>query len=280
MTTIILRCDDVHRFTRREDLEAVYGRLLEAGVPLAMAVIPRVHLATPLPARSPFRVDHGLEYEPYIPADLEGKALPGELRSSDTLVEFLRGAGVEILQHGLTHELIRGLPEFAGLPPRIAPARLQEGLEILHRCFPHGVAGFVPPHDTLSRQALAAVAKEYPLLSLLRTGVAQLPGVAYGRLLRNRRRGRPFVAHRGCLIVEHPGCIFSALRQPAEAERRLGAALSQGHGPMVLVTHYWEFLLPRTGEKLLRAWRGAMERLLSSAEHDIGGFASLGGKGS
>jgi predicted deacetylase len=140
-----IRDDDTCFFTSPEELERVYGRIWDR-VPVCLATIPFA-----MGYRSP------AVPEKYWAA---GEAFPLERNAEivDALRALLRDGRVTVAQHGYTHEDFPEGWEFQAAPD--PERRVREGRAYLESLLGTGITVFVPPHNALSKRALAAVSSE------------------------------------------------------------------------------------------------------------------------
>ncbi len=137
----IIRDDDTNHFTTPDDLERWYADLFKEGVPVSLAVIPRVKHESDVFTGA----DAGLR---------DGREYP--IGENAKLVEYLKGNRcVEIMQHGYTHETVGGVFEYAASDGLME--KTLRGKEELERTFGVPVKVFVAPHDSLSNEAIRAV---------------------------------------------------------------------------------------------------------------------------
>ncbi len=79
---LAIRDDDINYFTRPRDLEEIYRPLFESGLPLNLAVIPRVD---------------SREQEPYVDESERGQANLHDVGENSDLVDFIRRMdGIEV----------------------------------------------------------------------------------------------------------------------------------------------------------------------------------------
>jgi predicted deacetylase len=236
---VAIRDDDACFFTDPASLERVYHDVWDR-VPICLATVP-------------FAIGYerrGIPREHWH----SGQAFP--LAQNGSLVaairELIAKGRVTVALHGFTHEDFPDGPEFqaASDPER----RVREGLLHLNETLATDVSVFVPPHNTLSKRGLAAVAAARlnilgSFLSFrpsMRPWDARTPAnwwrVRAFRRATSRRRSDPFVYPYPLRYARHaefgchgliPGTSLEHLIAGFEEARRAG-------GDFCLATHYWE----------------------------------------
>jgi predicted deacetylase len=209
--------------------------------------------------------ERGMRASPDCVAPLRRAGIPPEhwhsgeafaLERNPSLVAALKELGaarrVTIALHGYTHQDFPGGYEFQAAPD--PGRRVQEGLEYLTGTLDTRIAIFVPPHNAMSKQALAAVAAAG--LNILGSFLSFRPSMRdwdlrtpgnWWRVWRYRRTTRRSKADRmvyprplryarhaefGCHSLI-PGTTLAELTEGFEEARRAG-------GDFCLATHYWE----------------------------------------
>ncbi len=236
---VAVRDDDTSYFTAPDALERVYRDVWDR-VPVCLAVVP-------------FAIGYR---QPGIPREYWSSSEPMPLDRNPALVSFLReliAAGkATIALHGCTHQDFPSGAEFQAVPD--PGARIERGRSYLESVLGCRVSTFVPPHNALSRQALAAVstARLNLLGSFLsfrpslrpwdrRTGLNWWAVHRFRRATGRTRRDQfvyPFRlryarhAEFGCHSLV-PGTTLDTLRAHFDEARASG-------GDFCLATHYWE----------------------------------------
>lgn len=229
--TFAIRDDDTCFFTDPAALEAVYGAIWDH-CPVSLAVVP-------------------------FQACTRSGAVPHEhwtgdrvfpLADNAELVRFLREqisrGRVHVMLHGHSHRDEPGGYEFAAGTD--LSRKVREGRSYLESLLGVRITAFVPPHNSIGRAGLAALAEAGLLLSG-RTN-ARIQGARGRDLLRFAgirtrerilRRPHPHVIR----YSRHREVGFHALT-PRSSESQLRQRLARAHaarGVFVLATHYWEF---------------------------------------
>src|SRR6266446_3054482 len=153
MRYVIIRDDDTNALTPPECLERLYRPFLERGLPVNLAVIPKV--------RTDVLRANGVP-EGYLPTDSPPlrDALP--IGSNRKLVRFLLdNPGFHVVQHGYHHTL----NEFESRNPEDVLYRLGQGAKLLSAAGFPAPQAFVAPYDKLSRVSLAAAARFFRVVS-------------------------------------------------------------------------------------------------------------------
>lgn len=236
---VALRDDDACYFTAPETLERVYHDVWDR-LPVCLATVP-------------FAIGYerrGIPLEHWH----SGESFP--LERNAPLVAFLKEAMARgratVALHGYTHQDYPDGYEFQSAPD--PERRIADGLLYLEQTLGRRASIFVPPHNALSKRALAAVSAAG--LNLLGSFLSFRPSMRVwdGRTLGNwwrvqrlrtstgRRRADRFVyphvlryqrhAEFGCHSLI-PGTTLDELVSGFEEARRLG-------GDFCLATHYWE----------------------------------------
>jgi hypothetical protein len=274
-----IRDDDTNFFTTPEDLERAYANIVRGG-PVSLAVVPYCRAGTSKAVPERFRRRWSVH----------------PLHENRELVAYLRervSAGAfEIMLHGYHHDEEQGRPEFAGGDD--LERRVIEGRQYLEDLLGTRVVVFVPPHNTIGRQGLRAVARA----GLHLGGAAGIRGGwpllsrSTWRMWRGLRRWRtgggsgvPWVLDLGD-HREIAGNAVTPLAALRDNENALDHACDVG-GVFCAATHYWEFDVPSVhigdpsvrdhlGSLIDRAlrcagtrWTSVGDVLTSASEHQV-----------
>jgi hypothetical protein len=155
---VILREDDANATTTAEDLERIYGTLINSDIPINVAVIPSVYCASKLPPGHPILPSE--EYFPYIHFS-KGRNTYLNINANKKLISLIQAGNFETLQHGYSHERIHGSPEFSIKDTVQLENRILEGKRILYEAFEKEPSFFVAPHEQFSREALKVVSRHF-----------------------------------------------------------------------------------------------------------------------
>lgn len=231
-----IRDDDTSFFTTPAELEQAYGEVSQWG-PISLAVVP-FHRAGPSKG---------------VPAQFRGRWSVHPLHENQPLVDYLR-RGIatgrfEIMLHGYYHDELHGRPEFASGADLLR--RVVDGRKYLEEVLGTTVRVLVPPHNSIGRQGLRAIAHEGLHLggtAGVRAGWPLLSRRTWGVWLRLRRwrksggLGIPWVLELGDHreIAGHPVTPRARLQWN---EAALESALAVG-GVFCAATHYWELGVP------------------------------------
>ena len=227
-----IRDDDTSFFTSPEELERAYGEILKWG-PVSLAVVP-FHRAGTSKA---------------VPEKFRGRWTIHPLHRNRDLVEYLRlkvkQGKFEIMLHGYHHDEPNDIPEFSNgekLTQKIIDAR-----KYLEDLLGTSIRVFVPPHNTIGPQGLAAIARaglHLGGIGGIRSGWPLLSHRSWLLWLRlrswdtNNGLGIPWVLDLG----DHreiagnpvtPAASFAKNKASLELALRLG-------GVFCVATHYWE----------------------------------------
>jgi predicted deacetylase len=236
---VALRDDDTCYFTSPEALARVYAGIWER-IPVCLATVP---FAVGYP-RAGIPEAHWHDGEAY--------ALERNAPLVSGLRELVAGRRVTVALHGYTHQDFAEGFEFEAAPD--PGRRVADGREYLERTLQTSISIFVPPHNALSRDGLAAISRAG--LNLLGSFLSFHPKhrrwewrtpVNWWRVRRYRQqtartRQDRFVyphvlrynnhAEFGCHSVI-PGTTVDELTMGFDEARRAG-------GHFCLATHYWE----------------------------------------
>ena len=228
MHYVILRDDDTNALTPVECLEQLYRPFLDRGLPVNLAVIPKVRTDT-------ISTDGTLEK--YLFAKRDDTPLEVPIASNAKLVSYLHeNPGFRVVQHGYDHSLF----EFGSNERPDIAKRLEQGSAAL------GAAGFpesrtfVAPYDRFSRVSLSEVAKRFPVISAGWFESGRLPFAWWPQYGLKKMLNRTHWRIGRTTLLTHPGCLLSYQRPyPTMVESVKKQVESQRL--TVLVTHWWEY---------------------------------------
>jgi len=236
---VAIRDDDTCYFTCPAALERVYSDVWDS-VPICLAVVP-------------FAIGYervGIPTEHWHSG--EAFALERNAALVSCLKELLRTGRATVALHGYTHEDFPAGYEFQAAPD---PARrVREGLRHLQQTLGVRISVFVPPHNAMSKRALAAVSEAG--LNILGSFLSFRPSlrpwdartaanwwqVARFRARTGRTKHDRFVYPHVLRYTHHsefgchslgPGTTLEQVIDGFEEARRAG-------GHFCLATHYWE----------------------------------------
>lgn len=266
MPTIIFRDDDASYFTKPQRLEAIYGRVWEAGLPVCLAVIPWVYADTRV-----YWTD-GNPHDPSIPPEHRGKSENFPVSDNRELCAFINdkaAAGlVEICLHGCAHTFY----EFITHDRAVIRRKLDAGMAMLERAFPAtSVRTFIPPYDRISPAALTELSSRgfhICTKSLNLAPAPQLPqisGFAAGEI---RAGQNLFVCD---------DYLFTHKRDPAESLQLARAAIKE-KALTIISNHYWTFFHPwRAQPNQLEyvAWNALLDDVLRGDRCDVASFSAF-----
>ncbi len=271
MRTIIFRDDDTSYFTTPGRLEAVYGRVWEAGLPVCLAVIPEVFGDTRV-----YWTD-GNPHDPGIPPAYRGTERSYSILENAELCAFLNekaAAGLaEICLHGYTHTFY----EFITHDRPLIRKKLAEGAALLERAFPAAsIKTFVPPYDRISPAALRELIERGFHISTMSLNLAPLPdlpqiaGFAAGEI------------RRGQALYVCDDYLFTYKRLPAESLVLARAALARA-GLTIVSNHYWMFFHPwrdTPNAADMMAWNAFLDEVLAAEGPAVMSFSGYAGRAS
>ncbi len=265
MPTIIFRDDDTSFFTAPGRLEAIYGRVWEAGLPVCLAVIPAFHGDTRV-----YWTD-GNPHDPGIPPEHRGKTENFPVSDNRDLCDFLddkAAAGlVEICLHGYTHTF----HEFITHDRALIRQKLDAGMAMLERVFPAAsVRTFIPPYDRISPVALEELVARGFLISTQSLNLApapQLPPIA-------GFAAGPIRAGQTLFVCDD--YLFSHKRAPTESLRLARRALAR-NDLTIVSNHYWTFFHPwraQPNRPDYTAWNAFLDEALKRDKYEVTSFSA------
>ena len=228
MHYVILRDDDTNALTPVECLEQLYRPFLDRGLPVNLAVIPKVRTDTISPDGT---------LEKYLLAKRGDTPPELPIASNAKLLRYLQeNPGFHVSQHGCDHSLF----EF-GCDQRIDVAnRLDAGAAALAAAGFREPQTFVAPYDRFSRVSLSEVAKRFGVISAGWFELRRLPFAWWPQYALKKMLQRPHWKVGGTILLTHPGCLLSYQRPyPTMLESVRKQVESQQL--TVLVTHWWEY---------------------------------------
>ena len=261
---IIFRDDDTSYFTSPWQLEAIYGRLWEAGWPVCLAVIPKVY--------GDIRVywTDGNPHDPGLPPQHRGKDEYFSILDNAELCQFLNdkaAAGlVEICLHGYSHIFY----EFITHRRPVIRQKLEKGLAILNQAFPAAsIQTFVAPYDRLSPTAISELIQGGFHISTQSVNLAAVPGLP-------QLTGHQAAAiNQAQMLYVCDEYLFSYQVDPSESLRRARTATANYDLTMVS-SHYWMFFYPwRSSPNAadITCWNSLLDDVLERGSFEVTTFA-------
>lgn len=227
-----IRDDDTSYFTSPDELERAYGDVTQHG-PVSLAVIPYCRAGN----------------SKWVPEPFRNRWSVHALHENEALVSYLR-AGIcagrfEIMLHGYYHDEPQGHAEF--LTGHELALRMADGRKYLEDLLGTTIRVFVPPHNTIGRQGLHAIASHGLHLGCLagvRSGWPLLSCTTWRLWLKLRRWrkkgavGIPWVLDLG----DHHEIAGNPVTPTSRLERNQRAFESamRMRGVFCAATHYWE----------------------------------------
>jgi hypothetical protein len=144
---ILLRDDDTNYFTDKRMLESIYSEAWNQGFKVSLSVVP---------------LQMGLD-DIAVPPGSRASSICYSISDNESLIRYIRkkidNKVVEVVQHGLSHELIEGIRgEFGGNLSR--NGEIEKGRNIIKQAFETEPKFFVPPGEDISNQNLMAVLEQ------------------------------------------------------------------------------------------------------------------------
>jgi hypothetical protein len=252
MKTIIIRDDDVSCFTDPQQLEKIYARVWQVGIPVSFSVIPA--------PRGDVRVLHreGQPYDPSISKQYRGQEKSFPLADNPAICEFLnekaKAGLVQICLHGFDHSY----HEFDNVDIVMLEDKLKRGLEHLQTALPDAIIdSFIAPYDCLSPAAFQLLLDHHFNLC---TATSSLKSTAYAamkqyqqRVIKDNQRlftcDEYFFSHH----FEPEACLALAKRRLAEQDL------------LIIVNHYWTFFYDWNGdwEAMFGVWNQFLDEIFS-----------------
>ncbi|UCH37411.1 MAG: DUF2334 domain-containing protein [Candidatus Bathyarchaeota archaeon] len=245
-----IRDDDVSYFTEPWMLERLYKEVWRQGFKVSLAVIPKLSISS-----QHFR--NALSQR--VTISTKGKRSYSIAENRD-LVTYLRGKieeeKIDIIQHGYTHDSVKGQREFAINDFEIVNEKLQLGRALLRDTFKCDITVFAAPHEQISRAAWKSLklnnmclSRQFTLGRLLAIATESIPQAI--RILQSAQTLNPFsripsniINVDGQFIVQWDTLISSNIcfnKQIQVAGRTFTARWIRKE-PYILAQHYWEYL--------------------------------------
>jgi uncharacterized protein DUF2334 len=266
---LAIRDDDINYFTRPRDLEEIYRPLFESGLPLNLAVIPRVD---------------SREQEPYVDESERGQANLHDVGENSDLVDFIRRMDdIEVAQHGLSHTGHGPggafVPEFSIHNRGELQRKAAEGKKILDHNFGEAPRFFVPPWDRMSREAYDVIRKHFPGCSTSSSGRSSksalgpkanlvpksVPADFLVPFIRGRLSGRGYYFVGSFLLLEHDMNYFGG-------EAFSHSPHSPGKTVVTIVNHYWWL---NANRPRLDSWHRFLQTILSDKNVRVASFSQV-----
>jgi hypothetical protein len=240
MRYVILRDDDTNALTPVDYLERLYRPFLDRGLPVNLATIPNV--------RTDITYGDGIP-EGFLVARNGASAKFMPIGAQPKLVRYLLdNPGYHIVQHGYSHEFIRGDCEFEQEDRREVIDRLEKGAALLKEAgFPDSET-FVAPYDRFTSISMEEVAKRFRLISTSWFEWGRLPRSWWPALALKKLSRQPHWQVGSTILLSHPGCHLSYHRSYDSILDTIHSSI-QSRRLTVLVTHWWEFFRENQPDK-------------------------------
>lgn len=232
MKYVLIRDDDISYFTDPATLETLYSPLLQENKPINISVIPNVAANIRIPADNCYVTQENLEYDPLIPPKYRGIDHTFPLNENPKICNYLKSLdNCEILQHGNTHRLIEGLPEFQISDKAELQRNADEGRKILEEQFGK-ISFFAPPWDVVSAEALRSLKSRYLGISLGGVTHHEFRKSSMLPYLAKKALKTKYMFCKNFLIVEHGGNHLSRLSKPKQSINKVleGLRTKKIHG--------------------------------------------------
>lgn len=147
-SAVVIRDDDICYFTDPYRIEQIYRQAWKEQFKVSLGVIPKVKT-----------IDR-----PFIPPSHRRNSSFHKFYDNKELLGYLKERlvtqQIDIAQHGLTHEMLKGKPEFCINSSQEIETRLRCGGKILEEHLPMKVSVFIAPWNTVSNEAWVTLKKE------------------------------------------------------------------------------------------------------------------------
>jgi Uncharacterized protein conserved in bacteria (DUF2334) len=144
---ILVRDDDTNYFTDERMLESVYSEAWKQGFKVSLSVVP---------------LQKGID-DIAVPPDSRASSRYYSIANNESLIRYVRKKvdqkDVEILQHGLSHELIDSVRGEFGVK-LCKKDEIEKGRNIIKQTFETEPKFFVPPGEDISNQNVSAVLEQ------------------------------------------------------------------------------------------------------------------------
>lgn len=265
MRKIIFRDDDTSYFTRPDQLEAIYGRIWDAGHTVCLAVIPAQWGDIRVYWRD------GNPFDPSIPPSYRGKEYPFSIYNNPELCEFLREKIdknlVEICLHGYSHRFY----EFITHDIHAIQEMLDLGMKTLEQAFPNATINtFIAPYDRISPTAIKEVIETRGMsLSTMSTNLTSIPelpsikGHDYTKLTNSQ------------WLYVCDEYFYTHRDNPQESLEQIKSSLVQ-NDLTIITNHYWMFYHDwedTPNKDMMDSWNHLLDDILSDDEVQIVSFS-------
>ncbi|HZM01657.1 MAG TPA: DUF2334 domain-containing protein [Candidatus Saccharimonadales bacterium] len=232
MKYIVMRDDDTNALMPVSCLERLYRPFLDRGLPVNLAVIPKVSAEASYVPGQP-------EKFLMTPNPSSAKYVP--IGKNKELVDYLLANPLyHVVQHGCCHESVHGRREFDHDDQADIVHRLEEGAHLLRQAgFGHPTT-FVAPYDQLSTVSLREVACRFRVLSTGWYEWDRLPLSWRPKYLVKKLTGTPHWRVGPMVLLSHPGCKLSYQHSYDQMMEEIEKSI-QSSNLTVLVTHWWEY---------------------------------------
>lgn len=263
MRKLIFRDDDTSYFTRIDQLDAIYGRVWDAGKPVCLAVVPNVYGDIRVYWRD------GNPFDPGVPPQYRGKAQHFSILDNPDLCTFLNDKAkdglVEICLHGYAHIFYEFISHDL---PRICQM-IDDGLNILQKAFPDATINtFIAPYDRISPIALTELLNRGYNISTQSTNLQPLPHLP-------QLRGHDYAELKDTQILYVCDNYFYTHRDdPHNSLMDVGKHLAL-NDLTIITNHYWMFFYdwnPIPNADKLSKWHKLLDHVLSDDTIEIAHF--------
>ena len=279
MKYVIIRDDDISYFCNPELLEKLYGKLFKNQKPVSLSIVPNIRGDIKnLTSENVFFEKENIAFEPFIPPNIRGKKENFLISQNKDLIHFINEKNnlIEILQHGYSHEIIGEEKEFNIKNLTDITFRIKQGKQIISDTFDKAPSFFVPPYDTVSKESLSVIKKNFNGISMVKYPHELLPKKLWLKFLLKKRKKKAYLFWKKFMLVEHYGTIFSRFNS-AEYITETVKQLIHNYDIIVLVNHYWEYFFDwkQLDARYFAAWNECIEYLLDRPDVKFINFDQL-----
>jgi hypothetical protein len=266
-----IRDDDISYFTEPWMLESLYAEVWRQGFKVSLAVIPRLSISS----------QHFRNILSRHVTTSAGGKVSYSIADNENLVKYIRRkieeGKVDIIQHGYTHNSVKGQREFAINDFKMVNEKLQLGRALLQDTFKCDITVFAAPHEQISRAAWKSLklnnmclSRQFTLGRLLTIAAKSIPQAV--RIWQSAQTLNPFSRMPSSIInidghfILQWDFLLSAnmsLNEQIQVANRTFTARWIRKEPYTLTQHYWEYLSNWEKDEVNQALLKAFYSILS-----------------
>jgi len=157
----LLRDDDLSFFTEPHTLKTLWSDAWKNGFVVSFSVLPRIACNIESGRHTARLSKTTLMVPPNVRGSDSKMTLTENPRIVRYLLDLMKDGKANLILHGYTHERIDNKPEFAIANRSELENRLEEAQKIFQAAFGRRAAVFVPPWDTISREAWEILSRRH-----------------------------------------------------------------------------------------------------------------------